>query len=68
MERLDLTIAGMHCSHCVGRVTKALEQLPGVEVVKVGIGAATVRFDPAAQSADAIAQAVTATGYAARAA
>ena len=68
MERLTLTVTGMHCDHCVGRVTKALQQLQGVTVEKVAIGSATVAYDPAAQSVEAIAQAVAATGYPAQAA
>lgn len=68
MERLTLTIAGMHCDHCVGRVTKALQQLQGVKVEKVASGTASVSFDPAQATTAAIAQAVTAVGYPAQAA
>ena len=68
MERVTLAITGMHCGHCVSRVTKALEVLPGVRVESVAIGSATVAYDPAALSVEAIAQAVAATGYPAQAA
>ncbi len=68
MTETTLSITGMHCDHCVGRVTKALQQLQGVTVEKVAIGSASVAYDPGAVSVDAIAQAVTASGYPANAA
>lgn len=68
MERLNLAVSGMHCDHCVGRVTRALQQLQGVRIEKVAIGSASVSYDPARATAEAIAQAVTASGYPAQAA
>jgi copper chaperone len=62
MQDLTLDISGMSCTHCVGRVTKALENL-GVMVEKVSIGSATVAYDPTVTSPDAIAQAVESAGY-----
>lgn len=63
MEKLDLAISGMSCGHCVGAVTKALEELDGVAVEKVGMGSAAVRYDPAVRSADDILDAVADAGY-----
>lgn len=63
MERVTLTIDGMSCSHCVGAVTRALEQLEGVRVDEVKIGSASVSYDPTATSTARIAQAIEAEGY-----
>ena len=37
MDKLKLTVEGMSCQHCVGAVSKALEAVPGVEVVTVSL-------------------------------
>ncbi len=63
MERLAMTIDGMSCGHCVAHVSKALEELDGVEVETVVVGSATVAYDPAATSPVQIADAVADTGY-----
>lgn len=63
MEQLKLEITGMSCGHCVGSVRKALAGVSGVEVDDVQIGSATVRFDPAATTRDAITDAIEDQGY-----
>lgn len=63
MAELGLEISGMSCGHCVGRVSRALQTVPGVTIESVQIGSAKVAFDPALTSAAAITQAVTAAGY-----
>ncbi len=63
MTETTLAITGMHCGHCVTRVQKALGALPGVTVKQVEIGKATLAFDPAQSSADAIRQAIEGVGY-----
>ena len=68
MTRTTLKIDGMTCGHCVASVRKALQSLDGVEVEQVAIGTATVAYDPARATPDAIAQAVTDSGYTAAAA
>jgi copper chaperone CopZ len=47
----------------VASVDNALKAVDGVEVEQVGIGTATVAFDPARTSNDAIAQAIADEGY-----
>lgn len=64
MDRITMKIDGMSCGHCVSAVDKALKNLDGVKVESVGIGNATVSYDPAAVSAEQIADAVTDEGYA----
>ena len=63
MERTTLNISGMSCGHCVGRVTRALASIGGIEVEDVKIGSATIGYDPAATSPARIAEVVTAAGY-----
>ncbi len=68
MERLTLTIDGMTCGHCVSQVTKALNDVDGVNVEQVKVGAATVAFDPSATSEAEITRAIEDQGYAVAAA
>jgi copper chaperone len=63
MERVNLTIDGMSCGHCLNAVRGALGSVPGVKIETVSIGRATVEFDPAAASVPQIVAAVTASGY-----
>ena len=49
MEQQALTIEHMSCGHCVARVKKTLEAVPGIAVGDVQIGSARVEVrDPAA--------------------
>lgn len=63
MERLELSIGGMTCGHCVGAVTRALRQVEGVTVEAVEVGSAKVSYDPAVASPERIAEAVAEEGY-----
>ncbi|OOF36925.1 heavy-metal-associated domain-containing protein [Rodentibacter heidelbergensis] len=46
MQNIRLTITGMHCGGCVKSVTRVLEELEGVEQVKVMLeGYADIQFD-----------------------
>ena len=67
---LELSVNGMHCASCVARVTAALEKVPGVASAFVdleGASATVVLEAPgdAAETADSLAAAVFATGFAA---
>lgn len=64
MNRISVTIDGMSCGHCVAAVSKALGALEGVAVEQVTVGAATLAFDPATTTTDAITQAIEDEGYA----
>ena len=64
MERLDLTIGGMSCGHCVHAVRKALEGVSGVRVDDVQIGAAKIAFDAGVANESSIAEAIEDEGYA----
>jgi copper chaperone len=63
MERLNLTIEGMTCDHCVRAVRGRLEQTPGVKVDDVRVGSAVLEYDPAATNVDDIEEAIADEGY-----
>ena len=63
MERLNLTIEGMTCEHCVRAVRGRLEQTPGVKVGDVRVGSAILDYDPAATNVDDIEEAIADEGY-----
>jgi copper chaperone len=63
MEALHLTIEGMTCEHCVRAVDGRLRKTPGIEVERVAVGSADLRYDPAKTNLDAIAEAIADEGY-----
>lgn len=63
MESLSLKIEGMTCDHCVKAVKNRLHATAGVEVDRVDIGSARLRYDPATTSVDAIEDAIADEGY-----
>ena len=64
-ERLTLPVRGMHCAACVGKVERAISDVPGVESASVNLATerATVAFDPAQTAVPALQAAVAAAGY-----
>ena len=64
MVSLKIEIEGMSCGHCVGAVQRALGEVDGVIVEEVTVGSATVTYDPAKTSVDAVSKAVEKAGYA----
>ena len=63
MERLNLTIEGMTCEHCVRAVRNRLAVTPGVLVEQVEVGTARIQYDPARTTVDAIEEAIADEGY-----
>ena len=65
MERTELKVKGMTCSHCVSTVTEALKAVDGVKVAKVTLDneRAEVAYDPAKTSLDQLKEAVKSAGY-----
>jgi copper chaperone len=63
MEKLELTIEGMTCEHCVRAVRGRLERTPGVKVEDVQVGSAKVEYDPARTSLDDLEEAIADEGY-----
>ncbi|MGA7799550.1 MAG: cation transporter [Gammaproteobacteria bacterium] len=66
MSAITLKVTGMTCGHCVAAVTKALQQVPGVESADVSLeeGQAVVQ---GAADATALIEAVKEEGYGAEA-
>ncbi|WP_437733262.1 heavy metal translocating P-type ATPase [Sorangium sp. So ce1335] len=64
-RRIDLPVEGMTCAACVRRIERALLATGGVRDAKVNLvtRSATVTFDPAAASADALVAAIEDAGY-----
>jgi len=63
MERLNLTIEGMSCEHCLRAVRGRLERTPGVKVDDVQIGSAKLDYDPNTTTVDEIEEAIADEGY-----
>ncbi|MBI1220756.1 MAG: heavy metal translocating P-type ATPase [Rhodobacteraceae bacterium] len=65
----DFDIEGMTCASCVGRVERALKAVPGVLEASVNLASesANVRYLEGEASPGALARAIEAAGYAARA-
>lgn len=59
-----LRVKGMSCQHCVMSVTKALNQLEGIQNVQVDLQKGEVRFDNTkAVASDRIEKAIEEAGY-----
>src|SRR5665213_3759048 len=60
-----IEVNGMNCASCVAQVEKAAQALPGVGQcdVDLAMGKARVRFDPDRTTPQAIAAAISQTGY-----
>ena len=63
MEALSLSIQGMSCGGCVGKVTAALKSVPGTTVEAVAVGSARVQFDPKKTTESALITAVNKLGF-----
>jgi len=65
MQTETLSIGGMTCAACAGRVEKAIGKLEGIESVNVNIATeiATVAYDPQTIKLSAIREAIEKTGY-----
>ena len=64
MSEKTYTIGGMSCGGCVTSLTRVLKSVPGIDPVKVEVGRAVLRFDPAQVTADTIKAAVDRAGFA----
>ena len=63
MKKIELTIEGMTCEHCVRAVRGRLEQTPGVKVDDVQVGTAVIEYDPSKTNLDDIEEAIADEGY-----
>jgi Cu+-exporting ATPase len=58
----ELTVEDMTCKHCVGRVTKAVQEIDQQAKVEIDLQTKRVKIDSQAEL-DRIAQAINAAGY-----
>ena len=65
MASLNLTITGMHCSHCRVKVEQALQKVAGVHGAAVDLehGTAEVDYDGQKAQPEALVAAVESVGY-----
>jgi copper chaperone len=63
MESLHLTIEGMTCEHCVRAVDSRLRKTAGVQVERVEIGSADLRYDPGTTNVDELSEIIADEGY-----
>lgn len=63
------SIEGMSCAHCVARVEGAVNELPGIQKVKIHLkrNNGVVKFDDAVVDSSQIAEKISAAGYPAQA-
>ncbi len=62
-DRINLSVKGMSCQHCVGRVEKALSELDGVDSVKVILEGGRAEVEGAGLDFETLIKAVTEAGY-----
>jgi Cu+-exporting ATPase len=64
-ERVDMPITGMTCAACANRIERTLSKQPGVNEASVNFATerATVSFDPAVTSTEALVESVRDAGY-----
>ena len=62
-KETTFTIQGMSCGGCVNSVKRVLTAVQGIEPLKVEIGRATVRIDPARATAAQAKAALEQAGY-----
>jgi copper chaperone CopZ len=62
---LQLTILGMNCGACVGRITRALNELDGIDGVEINLAAKTadIIVNDADLDSDTIIAAIAEAGY-----
>jgi len=63
MAEANLKIEGMSCQHCVMRVKKAVDHLPGVSTAEVNVGTAKIVYDESKVKKEELEQAVEKAGY-----
>lgn len=62
-ERIQLSVKGMSCQHCVARVDKALSSVDGVDKVKVSLEEARAEVEGSGLDPQTLIKAVVEAGY-----
>ncbi|WP_456432991.1 heavy-metal-associated domain-containing protein [Thermosulfuriphilus sp.] len=61
---MTIRVSGMSCEHCLKRVKKALEAIPGVKNVKIDLSSGKTTFEaPEDLPREEIARAISKAGY-----
>ena len=65
LETVRIPVTGMTCAACSSRVQRMLQKAPGVNEAAVNLmmKSATITFDPATTTADALIEVIRETGY-----
>lgn len=65
MTKATFSIEGMSCNHCVATVEGAINELAGIQKVKINLkkGSGVVKFNENELKSDDIAAAISAAGY-----
>jgi P-type Cu+ transporter len=62
-DELILSVGGMHCASCVGRVEKAIRAVPGVAAAAVNLASGRAFVSLAGANADGVARAIREAGF-----
>jgi len=62
----ELKVSGMMCGACAGHVSKALQNVPGVQSVEVDLAAASARVEHNGADTQAMVAAIDEEGYTAQ--
>ena len=63
-NRITLSVTGMTCQHCVGRVKSAVEAVAGTADINVNLDSGSVSFSVEGQdNTDRVREAIKAAGY-----
>ncbi|HPO56057.1 MAG TPA: cation transporter [Ignavibacteriaceae bacterium] len=63
MEKIELKISGMSCSHCVMALTKELGRISGIKILNVEIGKAVIETNNPEEKNEEIKKAVEEAGF-----
>lgn len=63
MSRVELTVSGMTCEHCVATLAAALRSVPGAIRVEAALGRATVEYADDVCTVTALSEAVRSAGF-----
>ncbi len=63
MSEATIQVDGMSCQHCVMRVKKAVESLPGITDLAVEVGLVRATFDESRVQKKEIEEAIVKAGY-----
>lgn len=57
------TISGMTCYGCVNSLSRVLASVPGIELLRIDVGTAQLRIDPAIVTSQTVKDAVARAGF-----